>query len=391
MAPPRSASTLDGGAMLNLIFDAAFDGDLPRFKLLVAMLDTGRGRLREAVDALRWADEGMMKGLSPLHVAASRGSMEVCRYLVQDLGVDVNVVDGEGRTPLFWAVLSKNVSAAKYLLDHGANQDMPNHDGFSPLHEAVGSGDCEMVKLLLAKGAYVDPVASCGTPLHVAATQGQDGTMKILLDHNADVNKMVNGKTPMMAALDADSKLCILILMKAGADRESYLAYSGEKLRAANVISADFFNSVMEDAAAGVTPNDDEPLAKRKTRVAGYKAMASYAFKTKDYNNAILTYSLLILLEPADATWFSNRSLCWYHMSDGAKALADANECRRIRPDWPKACYRQGTALMLLKDYKGASQRFCDGLKLDPGNAEIDAALRKALESLRKSRGSKAK
>jgi hypothetical protein len=25
---------------------------------------------------------------------------------------------------------------------------------------------------------------------------------------------MVNGKTPMMAALDADSKLCILILMK---------------------------------------------------------------------------------------------------------------------------------------------------------------------------------
>jgi hypothetical protein len=71
----------------------------PGVAVLVAMLDTGRGRLREAVDALRWADEGMMKGLSPLHVAASRGSMEVCRYLVQDLGVDVNVVDGEGPSP----------------------------------------------------------------------------------------------------------------------------------------------------------------------------------------------------------------------------------------------------------------------------------------------------
>jgi ankyrin repeat protein len=45
-----------------------------------------------------------------------------------------------------------------------------------------------MVELLLAKGAYVDPVASCGTPLHFAATQGQDGTMKILLHHNADVS-----------------------------------------------------------------------------------------------------------------------------------------------------------------------------------------------------------
>uniref|UniRef100_A0ACD5U004 Uncharacterized protein n=1 Tax=Avena sativa TaxID=4498 RepID=A0ACD5U004_AVESA len=377
--------------MLSLIFNAAFDGDLPRFKSLATMLDRGRGRLREAVDALRWEDEGMMKGLSPLHVAASRGSLEVCRYLVEDLGVDVNLADGEGRTPLFWTVLSKNVGAAKYLLGHGANQDKANHDGFSPLHEAVGSGDCEMVELLLAKGAYVDPIASCGTPLHFAATQGQGGTMKILLDHNADVNKTVNGKTPMMAALDADSKLCILILMKAGADRESYLAYSGEKLCAANVISTDFFNSVMEDAAAGVTPNDDEPLAKRKARVAGYKAMATHAFKTKDYPNASLTYSLLILLEPGEATWFSNRSLCWYQMGDGAKAFADANECRHIRPDWPKACYRQGTALMLLKDYKGASQRFCDGLKLDPGNTEIDAALWKALESLRTAGGSKAK
>jgi len=45
-----------------------------------------------------------------------------------------------------------------------------------------------MVELLLAKGAYVDPVSIGGTPLHVAATAGQDGTMKILLEHNADVS-----------------------------------------------------------------------------------------------------------------------------------------------------------------------------------------------------------
>ena len=50
------------------------------------------------------------------------------------------------------------------------------------------SGDCETVKLLLAKGAYIDPVAFCGTPLHCAATQGHDGILKILLDHNADVS-----------------------------------------------------------------------------------------------------------------------------------------------------------------------------------------------------------
>jgi ankyrin repeat protein len=46
-----------------------------------------------------------------------------------------------------------------------------------------------MVELLLAKGAYVDPLADeCGTPLHLAAKERQAGTMKILLDHKADVS-----------------------------------------------------------------------------------------------------------------------------------------------------------------------------------------------------------
>uniref|UniRef100_A0ACD5TZE0 Uncharacterized protein n=1 Tax=Avena sativa TaxID=4498 RepID=A0ACD5TZE0_AVESA len=141
MAPPRSDSIHhDGGALLSVPFDPAFDGDFPSFKFLVMLLDRGSGRLREAVEALRVEDEGLMKGLSALHVAAGRGNLDMCRYLVEDLGVDANVVDGEGRTPLFWTVLSKNVGAAKYLLDHGANQDKANHDGFSPLHQAVESG-----------------------------------------------------------------------------------------------------------------------------------------------------------------------------------------------------------------------------------------------------------
>jgi hypothetical protein len=36
-------------------------------------------------------------------------------------------------------------------------------------------------------------------------------------------------------------------------------------------------------------------------------------------------------------------------MGDGGKALLDADECRKRKPDWPKACFRQGAALMLLK------------------------------------------
>ncbi|KAK3154139.1 hypothetical protein QOZ80_2BG0186670 [Eleusine coracana subsp. coracana] len=78
-------------------------------------------------------------------------------------------------------------------------------------------------------------------------------------------------------------------------------------------------------------------------------------------------------------------------MGDGKKALQDALECREMRPDWPKACYRQGASLMLLEDYESASEAFFEGFKLEPENVEIEHALREAMESLKMSKGSKAK
>lgn len=49
------------------------------------------------------------------------------------------------------------------------------------------TGYCNVVELLLAKGAQVDSMSVRGTPLHLAATNGQHRVVKILLDHNADV------------------------------------------------------------------------------------------------------------------------------------------------------------------------------------------------------------
>lgn len=91
--------------------------------------------------------------------------------------------------------------------------------------------------------------------------------------------------------------------------------------------------------------------------------------------------------DPHDATLFSNRSLCWLRMGDGHNALQDALACREMRPGWPKACYRQGAALMLLKDYGGARDAFLDAAKLDPQSSEIKAALREAMNSLEISDG----
>ncbi|XP_044410655.1 protein TANC2 isoform X5 [Triticum aestivum] len=349
MASPCSHDQFDEpdrGTVLNYIFQAASDDELSIFKELVTIiLDNGRGRPKEAIEELRVEDVGQLEGFSALHIAASKGSLEVCRYLVEELLVDVDLVDKEGRTPLLFATYH-NGGTAEYLLDHGANQDKADHDGSTLLHYAAELGNCEMVELLLAKGAYVEPVSACGTPLHVAAGKGHYGAMKILLDHNAD----------------------------AGANLKEAAAYT--TLHAEKVVSDYFLNCIMEDVDANRDVPFDGPMLKREIVTSGLISRGSNSLKNKDYVVAAKLYSKAMVLDPDDAVLFSDRSLCWLQLGDGKKALLDANRCRKMRPHWPKACHRQGEALMLLKDYEGASERFWDGLKLDPVDTDIEDALR---------------
>jgi hypothetical protein len=53
-------------------------------------LDAGRGRLAEAVEAVR------DHGVGALHLAAGNNKAEVCEYLVEDVRVDVNARDIDG-------------------------------------------------------------------------------------------------------------------------------------------------------------------------------------------------------------------------------------------------------------------------------------------------------
>lgn len=370
------------------LLQAAIDGDIGSFKRLARVLDKGRGRLRDTVEEVRAEDEDT-RGLGALHLAAGSGKLHMCRYLVEVLRVDVDAVDNEGRTPLVHAIYGERANTSKYLLDQGANQDKTAHDGFAPLHCAAGYGCYKIVRQLLERGAYPDPVNACGTPLHIVAAECDDRSMKILLDHNADCNKMVNGMTPLYFAINAMSLKCVKLLVEAGGA----------------VANGDYFLTALRDAppksgssqclmcVLGIGDdwnprNDSEPVDKRK--IQELKSKGSKAAGRKDFLSAAEFYSMAMELDPNDATLFSNRSLCWLHLGKPLLGLLDALECRQRRPDWPKALYRKSKALMSLKDYKGACEAFLDALKLDPGNAEIEDGLRNALESLKVSRSSKA-
>ena len=69
--------------------------------------------------------------LSPLAWSASHGQTEATRLLIES-GADVNIKDDNGSTPLHAAAAFGRVDVAKLLVEHGADLQVRNDDGGTP-------------------------------------------------------------------------------------------------------------------------------------------------------------------------------------------------------------------------------------------------------------------
>ncbi|GEM29080.1 hypothetical protein NN3_00870 [Nocardia neocaledoniensis NBRC 108232] len=73
-------------------------------------------------------------GLAPLHFAAQYGGIDTVATLL-NAGADPNAQDDKGDTPLFYAFRSpwSTPEVVRLLRDRGADADIENHRGQSPL------------------------------------------------------------------------------------------------------------------------------------------------------------------------------------------------------------------------------------------------------------------
>jgi ankyrin repeat protein len=107
------------------------------------------------------------------------------------------------------------------LLAKGAAVNRP---GWSPLHYAAASGDDEIVRVLLQKGARVDATSPAGTglftPLMMAAREGHDSTALLLIEQGADPKlKNSEGLTAAQIAERAGRQHVVAALKAHGAGR----------------------------------------------------------------------------------------------------------------------------------------------------------------------------
>ena len=78
----------------------------------------------------------------------------------------------------------------RLLLEHGANPNAEDNEGWTPLHLASSDGHTTIVRLLLDRGASADMKNNKGrNTLQVATTHGMDEIVQVLARHVEQVDK----------------------------------------------------------------------------------------------------------------------------------------------------------------------------------------------------------
>lgn len=152
--------------------------------------------------------------------AASVGNVKKVNELIEK-GADINTMRG---TPLLYASKNGHTKVVKLLIEKGAKINIKQADlVFTPLHWASNNGHLEVVKLLLLRG--LDPMTNVqdieganinvpdsdgATPLHWAIMKGLTGVLKVvklLIENGADIVVENNqGNTPFKLIKDEKTK-----------------------------------------------------------------------------------------------------------------------------------------------------------------------------------------
>ena len=139
-----------------------------------------------------------LSGNTSLHAAASSGNVEMVQVLL-DLEADANIQNSYGCSPLNYDPIHSRrfdkapdfrkslANVARLLLDHGADINTRDDNGWTPLHKAASHKYIEVVRVLLEHGANVGEKNELGeTPFSLAKEQGHVEIMKLLSEHGAE-------------------------------------------------------------------------------------------------------------------------------------------------------------------------------------------------------------
>ncbi|GFP90881.1 ankyrin repeat domain-containing protein 29 [Phtheirospermum japonicum] len=186
-----------------------------------------------------------------------KGNIQICRFLIENVKLDVDFKCHLGDTPLLFAASAGHFKVAKYLIIRGADVKMSDSNGYTCLHMAANLGDREIMKLLLLKGADIEAHYVSGTPLQCAAACGTGNieSIRFLLRRRANPNAVSPlSVPPLVLAIKNGSSEFLELLLEAGANpNKTWHGLSPLAVAAAKGDNTEFLKSLL---VAGAEPNN---------------------------------------------------------------------------------------------------------------------------------------
>ena len=161
-------------------------------------------------------------GETPLYQAIQRNHLSAAKMLLE-AGADPNISTNVHTTPLSWAAAGGSEESIQLLLKQaGTELNIPDKSGQTPLLRAADAGHTKCIRMLLDKGANVKHADNEGrTALSLAAIKGHKVVAKLLLKNDAEINAQdKKGNTPLALAAEKNHDAVVRFLLESGADAD---------------------------------------------------------------------------------------------------------------------------------------------------------------------------
>jgi ankyrin repeat protein len=143
-----------------------------------------------AIAAPAYSQLGGYDGVEFVEAVKKSDGSKVMELINKDGAGIVNAKDGSGNTALIFAIGDRNEDYTAFLLNQGADPNLPGKDGDTPLIAAARIGYEQAAEWLIGQGAKVDAANRMGeTPLIIAVQTRQLPLVKLLLTAGANPDK----------------------------------------------------------------------------------------------------------------------------------------------------------------------------------------------------------
>jgi ankyrin repeat protein len=175
---PRKGLRLSGGAIfaasVAMFFAVACESSQsPEIQFLFHVSGNNRQRVQQVLNR-KLVDvnfQTQSTKTSALEISGGQGYVEMTKMLLSR-GADPNIRNSSGMTPLRLAAYEGHTQIVQMLLQAGAKPDLSDYEyGYTPLAGAASKGHIDVVKLLLNAGADKRILNSTGKSAAVLASE----------------------------------------------------------------------------------------------------------------------------------------------------------------------------------------------------------------------------